>query len=89
MAATAPGKHHPPRNNEWLKVILQKKSVWSKNECSVATPLFRLNDHYFKKWTTPGVVLKKYILILQKLDASNRSSLTLAVSKNYSFPTKN
>ena len=38
--------------------------------------------HYFKKCTTPGVVLKKYILFLQKLfDASNRSSLTVAVPK--------
>ena len=44
--------------------------------------------HYFKKWTTPGVVLKKYILFLQKLDASNRSSLTVAVPKNYSFPER-
>ena len=46
--------------------------------------------HYFKKWTTPGGFLKKiYILFLQKFDASNRSSLTVAVPKNYSFPKEN
>ena len=45
--------------------------------------------HYFKEWTTPGGALKKYILILQKFDASNRSSLTVAVPKNYSFPSEN
>ena len=45
--------------------------------------------HYSKKWTTPGVVLKKYILLLPKLDASNRSSLTVAAPKNYSSPKEN
>ena len=29
--------------------------------------------HYFKKWTSPGGVLKKYISFLQKFDPSNRS----------------
>ena len=43
--------------------------------------------HYFKKWTTPGGVLKKYILFLQKFDGSNRSSLTVAVPKT-SVPRK-
>ena len=45
--------------------------------------------HYFKKWTTPGVVFKKYILFLQKPDASNRSSSTVAVSKKNSSPKEN
>ena len=45
--------------------------------------------HYFKKWTTPGVVFKKYILFLQKPDASNRSSSTVAVFKKYSSPKEN
>ena len=33
--------------------------------------------HYFNKWKIPSNVSKKYILLLQERDTSNRSSLTL------------
>ena len=71
----------------WPKVILEKKSVWSKkmNGRSLLLSSNKLT-HYFKVWTTPSSVLKIYILFLQKCDASSRSSLTVAVPKNYSFP---
>ena len=90
MAAIALVKNHPPCQNGWLKVILQKKSVRSK-KVNGRSPLLFSNKmkHYSKEWTTPGGVLKKYILFLQKFDASNRSSLTVAIPKNYSSRKEN
>ena len=45
--------------------------------------------YYFKEWTIRGGVLKKYVLFLQKFDASNRSFLTVAAPKNYNSPKEN
>ena len=66
----------------------QKKSLRSKkmNGWSLLLSSKKMT-HYFKKWTTPGV-LKKYILFSQKIDASNRSFLTVAIPNNYSFPKR-
>ena len=51
--------------------------------------LHTLATHYFKKWTASCSVLKKYILLLEKFYASNRSSLTVAILKNYSSQKEN
>ena len=76
--------------NGWLKVILQKKSMRSKkmNGRSLLLSSNKMT-YYLKKWTTPGGFWKKDILLLQKFDASNRSSLTVAVPKNYSSLKEN
>ena len=80
-----------PSMKKWMvKVILQKKSVWSKkmNGRSLLLSSNKMT-HYFKEWTTPGGVLKKHILFLQKFDGTNTSSLTVAFPKNYSSPKEN
>ena len=87
MAATAPVKSQHPWKNKWLKVILQKKSVRSKKWMAGRDSSLQIKWHTaLKKWTTPGVVLKKIYIAFRKINASNRFSLTVAVPKNYSFP---
>ena len=69
----------PPKKVSKVKKMNGRSLLLSSNKMT----------YYFKKWTTPGVVLKKYTLFLQKRDASNRSSLTVAVPKNCSSPKEN
>ena len=87
MATTAPVKTYLLWRNEWLKVILQKNQYDQKKKKDVRLLLLSSNKatHYCIKLTTPGAVLKKYILFFKKFDASNRSLLTAVVPKNCSF----
>ena len=66
----------PPKEVSTIKKMNGRLLLLSSNKMT----------YYFKEWTTIGGVLKKYILFLQKFDASNRSSSTVAVPKNYSSP---
>ena len=61
-------------------------TVKKMNGPSLRLSLNKMTPH-FKEWTTPGGVLKN--IYLQKFDTSNRFSLTVAVSKNYSSPKEN
>ena len=67
----------PPREARMVKKI---------NDCLLLLFSNKMT-HYFKEWSASGL-LKKKILSLQKLDASNRLS-SVAVPKNYSTPKEN
>ena len=90
MTATAPVKNHPP----WKKWMAQGdppkefNTVKKMNGRSLRLSSNKMS-HHFKEWTTPGDVLKKYILFLQNFVVSNRSSLTVAVPRNYSSAKEN
>ena len=55
---------NPPKKVSMVKKINGRSLLLSSNKMA----------RYFKNWTYPGGVLKKYMLLLQKFNASNRLS---------------
>ena len=85
-----PGKKSPSMR-KWMAQGDPPKEISTVKKMNGRSLLLSSNKmtQYFKEWTTPGGVLKKYILFLQKFEASNRPSLTVAVPKNCSSLKEN